>query len=76
MSTRKIKAPLPAAAVDFTIENYCTIFLIRCNTDRGKQFLFQAVEPDAQWFGDALAVERRFIGGLASSLREDGWTVR
>ena len=62
--------------VDFTIENYGSVFIVRCDTERAKNALRQLVVPDAQWFGDALGIEPRFIGGLVSSLREDGWRVR
>lgn len=69
--------PSPASLpVDFTVQNYGTIFLIRCENDAATAMLVEAVEADAQWFGHALAVEPRFIGGLVSSLRADGWTVR
>ena len=67
--------PTNSQQVDFTIENYGSVFLVRCVTEPAKLALRQSVEPDAQWFGDALAVEPRFIGGLVSSLREDGWSV-
>ena len=74
--TRPSKTSTPSLQTDFTVENYGSVFFIRCHTERAKKFLVQSVEPDAQWFGDALAVEPRFIGGLLSSLREDGWRVR
>jgi len=68
--------PTNSPQVDFTVENYGSVFLVRCVTEPAKLALLQSVEPDAQWFGDALAIEARFIGGLVSSLREDGWSVR
>jgi hypothetical protein len=62
--------------VDFTVESYGSVFLLRPQNDAAMAMLVEAVEPDAQWFGNVLAVEPRFIGGLVSSLREDGWRIR
>lgn len=77
MSTRNHSArtSLPSVPADFSIENYSSVFLIRCETERGRQFLLNSVALEAQWFGDTLAVEPRFIGGLISALRENGWEV-
>lgn len=77
MSNRNPSVSTSASSLqfDFTVENFGTIIILRCNTERAKTFLLKFVEPDAQWFGDALAVNARFIGGLVSSLREDGWRV-
>ena len=78
MSNRNhsVKTSSPSAELDFTIENFGSIFFIRCKTACAKTFLVKFVEPDAQWLGDALAVEPRFIGGFVSSLREHGWIIR
>jgi hypothetical protein len=62
--------------VDFTVENYGSVFLLRPQNGAAMAMLVEAVEADARWFGNVLAVEARFIGGLVSTLREDGWTVR
>jgi hypothetical protein len=70
------KTPTPSPQVDFTVENYGSLVFVRCQNESAKKALVEFAEPDAQWFGDALAVEPRFIGGLVSSLREDGWRVR
>jgi hypothetical protein len=72
---RSSKAPAPLPQLDFPIENYGSVFFVRCESESAKRALLQFAEPHAHWFGDALAVEPRFIGGLVSSLREDGWWV-
>lgn len=66
------KAPTPSPQVDFTVESYGNVFFVRCQTEAAKKALTELGEPNSPWFGDALAVEPRFIGGLLSSLREDG----
>ena len=73
---RPSKTTSPSPQVDFTVECYRSVFLVRCETELATEALLQLVVPDAQWFGNLLGVEGRFIGGLVSALREDGWRVR
>ena len=60
---------------DFKVENHGTVFLVQPLNVAAQAHLEENVEEDAQWFSGALVVEHRFIGGLVSSLREDGWEV-
>jgi hypothetical protein len=69
------KTAPPSPPFDFTIENFGSVFLVRCENELAKKAPAEFGEPDSQWFGDALVVEPRFIGSLVSSLREDGWRV-
>ena len=66
----------PSPEVDFSIENCGSVFFVRCGSESARKHLAEFVESDSQWFGNALAVEPRFVGGLVSSLREDGWRVQ
>ena len=61
---------------DYRIENHGTIFLVRPQNDRARQHLQESISADAQWFGDALAVEHRYARDLAAGLIEEGFTVR
>jgi hypothetical protein len=63
-------------AVDFTVENHGSIFLIRCYHEQASEALAESVEPDAHWFGDALAVEPRYVASLVAALHHNGWSVR
>jgi hypothetical protein len=60
---------------DFIIENHGSVFLVRPTNEGAVQHLRENVQGDASWFGDALAVEHRFIENLVAQLREEGWTV-
>jgi hypothetical protein len=66
----------PSPEVDFTVENYGSVCFVRCEPPSEKEALAAFDEPGSRWFGDRLAEEPRLIGGLVSSLREDGWAVR
>lgn len=70
------KTPTSSPLADFTVEYYGSVFFVRCENESAKQVLRRLDEPGPLWFGDRLAVEPRFVGGLVSSLREDGWRVR
>jgi hypothetical protein len=73
---RSVHSSTPPPQVDFTVECYHSVFFVRGETGFAKAALHHLVVPDAQWLGDALGVEGRFVGGLASALHEDGWRVR
>src|SRR3989475_11655655 len=55
---------------DVLVRNEGTVFLFCPLTSRGKQWIEEHVQPDAQWFGSALIVEHRFAWGLAQGLKE------
>jgi len=52
-----------------------TIFLFHLATRRAERWVDEHVEPDAQWFGDAIVVEHRYAGNLAFALQLDGLSV-
>lgn len=49
-----------------------TIFLFQPLSDAAREWINEHVQEDAQWFGDALAVEHRFACDLARGMAEDG----
>src|SRR2546421_11436548 len=57
---------------DVLVRNEGTVFLFCPLTSRGKQWIEEHVQRDAQWFGSALVVEHRFAWGLAQGLKDAG----
>ena len=57
---------------DISIENDGTIFLFRMNTPAGYEWVSKNVQEDAQFFGEALAVEHRYARHLATAMAADG----
>jgi hypothetical protein len=49
-----------------------TIFLFEPRTVAAKQWITENVQPDAQWFGNALVVEGRYAAELAAGMRDAG----
>ena len=52
-----------------TVENHGSICLVRPATDAAREWL--AEHTDGQWFGDALAVEPRYVVDLLDGLSRD-----
>lgn len=60
---------------DFVVRDEGTIWLFTPLTPRALQFLSEYIQEDAQYFGDSLAVEHRYVEGLLHGLREHGMKV-
>lgn len=65
---------LPKALPDFRIENHGSILLVRPLTDEAKEWLQNTAPEDAQFMGEAMAVEHRYIDGVVDAARADGLT--
>jgi hypothetical protein len=57
---------------DIEISNQGSIFLFLPITAAGREWIDENVQEDAQFFGNALAVEHRFAGDLAEGMAADG----
>ena len=62
------KTPTP----DVLVANAGTLFTFCPLTRQAKAWIDENVQPGAQWFGNALVVERRFAWGLAQGMRDAG----
>jgi hypothetical protein len=59
-------------SADISIENYGSIILFRMNTTAAFAWVIENVQQEAQFFGDALAVEHRYAQNLVVGMRADG----
>lgn len=59
----------------FDIENHGSICLIRPMTPDVDEWLRANVDPEAQWFGNALVVEPRYVGDLVEGLVAEGFVA-
>lgn len=55
---------------DVLVRSEGTVFLFCPLTPRAKQWINENVQPDAQWFGQALVVEHRYALGLTVGMRD------
>ena len=60
---------------DFVFENHFSLFLVQPMNASAREHLESRVGDDAQWFGGALAVEPRYVDGLADGLESEGFTT-
>ncbi len=60
-------------SADAWVENHGTIFLVRPLTEPALAWLTE--HTDGTWFGNALAVEHRFVSDLVTGLRDAGFAV-
>lgn len=61
--------------MDIRLEDHGSIILFRPLTDAGREWLETRTQEDAQWFGGALAVERRYAGAVADGATREGMEV-
>ena len=60
---------------DFIVENHGSIFLLRPVSPAASEWVSERIPEDAQWFGDAVAVEHRYIGDIVDGIQNDGLVV-
>jgi hypothetical protein len=58
--------------IDFAVRDEGTIWLFTPLTPSALQFLSEHIQGDAQYFGDSLAVEHRYVNDLLLGLSEHG----
>lgn len=64
------------AAFDYTVENHGSIYLLRPVNDQARQNLDEHTGDEAQFFGDALVVEHRYIAPLCKQLQQEGFIIQ
>lgn len=62
-------------APDYYIENYGTLFLATPLNESAWANLRDNVQEDAQFWGDAVVVEHRYIVDLVEQLQAEGWKI-
>jgi hypothetical protein len=65
-------SPTEKSTFDFSVRSEGTIWLFTPLSPAALQFLSEHIQEDAQYFGDSLAVEHRFVYDLLIGLREHG----
>lgn len=60
---------------DLSISNQGSIFLLRAESDAGREWIAEHIPDDAQSFGGAIVVEHRYIGDIAQGAMNDGLEV-
>jgi hypothetical protein len=61
---------------DFFVFNEGTIFLLTPLTDAACTWLDEHLPEDAQWFGNGVVVEHRYIADIVQGIFNDGLVAR
>lgn len=65
-----------ARHVDVRITNHGSLYLLNPQTDAARDWLSNNVSDDANWFGDMLPVEPRYMPDLLAGMRGNGLVVQ
>lgn len=60
---------------DLIVWNGGSLMMVRPVSEAGKRWLDETAPDNAQFLGDSMAVEWRYIEGVVEAAREDGLTV-
>jgi hypothetical protein len=60
---------------DFRCENHGSIFLLHPLSQSARSWIEENLPSDAQWFGNAVAVEHRYIWAILEGIQNDGLVV-
>jgi hypothetical protein len=60
---------------DYTVSYEGSLYLLNANNPGALSNMRTNVGDEAQWLGNAVAVEPRYIADLVWQLREEGWEV-
>lgn len=60
---------------DVIVWNAGSLTLVRPVTQRAEEWVKEHVQGDAQWYGDTLVVEPRYVEQLVNGMKADGLEV-
>jgi len=60
---------------DFTVQNEGSIFLLHPHTPSAHDWVSEHIPEDAQFFGDAVVIEHRYIADIVEGVRADGLAI-
>ncbi len=61
--------------IDLAIENHGSIYLVRPMSKAGREWIKSTSPDDAQFMGDAMAVEPRYVAGVVQAASDAGLNV-
>lgn len=64
------------AQADFEVYGGGTVYMLSPLNANAKEFLYERLGDEAQFLGEAVAVEHRYIGAIVDDLRAEGFLVR
>lgn len=68
----EVQAGVAAPRIDIRLENHGSLYLARPLTDAAKEWINRTAPEDAQFLGNALAIEPRYVSGFCDAAIIDG----
>jgi hypothetical protein len=69
------RPPTDAPAADFLVTDGGSVYLVQPLTTAARTYLLRVVGKEAQFLGNAVAVEHRYVGDFVAALAEDGFVI-
>lgn len=69
-------SPTDSTGLDFRCENHGSVFLLYPLTTSAHSWVAENLPSDAQWFGNAVAIECRYVWPILEGIQNDGLVVQ
>ena len=69
-------SPTSEAGLDFRCENHGSIFLLYPLSESAKSWVEENLPSDAQWFGNAVVIEHRYVWAILEGIQNDRFEVQ
>lgn len=74
--TALLKALPERQSADFMFSHQGSLVMVYPITEAAKEFLTRTAPEDAQFLGDAMAVEPRYLDGVREAIKSEGLTIQ
>jgi hypothetical protein len=61
---------------DFAVHNEGSIFLLEPLSDDAQNWIEEHIPGDAQYFGNSVAIEHRYVIDVIDGIHADGYTIQ
>ena len=68
-------SPTQSNGPDFRCENHGSLFLLFPLTESAQSWIEERLPSDAQWFGNGVVIEHRYIWPILEGIQNDGLVV-
>ena len=65
-----------SSPTDFRCEHHGSVFLLFPRTESAHSWIEENLPTDAQWFGNALVIEHRYVWAILEGIQNDGLAVQ
>lgn len=63
------------ATIDFSITDHGSVWLLRPCTDAARDWISEHIPSDAQFLGNSVAIEPRYVPAIINGIVDDGLEI-